>query len=60
MKGSANYAEASCCFKTVKAIRAFGNVGCRFDRLEDVPLSDRDRAKVREIEREERRNGCRS
>jgi len=46
------------CFKTAKAIRTFGNAGCRFDRQEDVPLSDRDRAKVREIEREERRNGC--
>ncbi|WP_020184398.1 YARHG domain-containing protein [Methylopila sp. 73B] len=57
---NAVYAEAGYCFKTAKAIAAFGNAGCRFDRLEDVPLSDRDRAKVREIEREERRNGCRS
>lgn len=55
---NAVYKEAGYCFRTTRAIRAFGNAGCRFDDLADVPLSARDRAKVAEIQRQERASGC--
>lgn len=55
---NAVYKEAGYCFKTARAIEAFGNAGCRFDDLADVPLSARDRAKVAQIQREERERGC--
>ncbi|RVU19812.1 YARHG domain-containing protein [Methylobacterium oryzihabitans] len=55
---NAVYKEAGYCFRTPRAIKAFGNAGCRYDELADVPLSARDRAKVAEIQREERRAGC--
>ncbi|GLK75215.1 hypothetical protein GCM10008171_04690 [Methylopila jiangsuensis] len=55
---NAVYARAGYCFKTDRAIRAFGNAGCQYDRLEDVPLSDRERARVRDIQREERLLRC--
>ena len=56
---NAVYAEAGYCFRTPRGIKAFGNAGCRFDDLREVPLSARDRAKVNEIVRQERENGCR-
>ena len=56
---NAVYKEAGYCFRTARAIRAFGNAGCRYDDIRDVPLSANDRAKVAEIVREESRNGCR-
>ena len=55
---NAVYKEAGYCFRTARAIRAFGNAGCRYDDIADVPLSARDRAKVAEIQRAERANGC--
>ncbi len=55
---NAVYKEAGYCFRTTRAIRAFGNAGCRFDDLADVPLSARDRAKVADIQRQERASGC--
>ncbi|KAB1071506.1 YARHG domain-containing protein [Methylobacterium planeticum] len=56
---NAVYAEAGYCFRTPRGIRAFGNAGCRFDDIRDVPLSARDRQKVSAIVREEQRSGCR-
>ncbi|KQP55115.1 hypothetical protein ASG40_08925 [Methylobacterium sp. Leaf399] len=55
---NAAYKDAGYCFKTPKAIRAFGNAGCRYDEIGDVPLSSRVRAKIAEIQRQERLNGC--
>ena len=55
---NAVYKDAGYCFRSARAIRAFGNAGCRFDALADVPLSARDRAKVAEIQRQERAAGC--
>ncbi len=55
---NAVYAEAGYCFKTPRAIRAFGNAGCKYDDLADVPLSARDRAKVANIVRQEQANRC--
>jgi hypothetical protein len=52
------YKDAGYCFRTARAIRAFGNAGCRFDDVNDVPLSANQRRDVREIERYERIRGC--
>jgi hypothetical protein len=53
------YKDGGYCFKTSDAIRAFGNAGCSFDDVEDVPLSARQRRAVQRILAAERRNGCR-
>ncbi len=55
---NAVYKDAGYCFKTERAIRAFGNSGCRYDDIRDVPLSARDRAKVKDILADEARNRC--
>jgi hypothetical protein len=52
------YKDAGYCFKTARAIRAFGNAGCSFDDIGDVPLSARQRAAVSDIVAQERRMGC--
>ena len=52
------YKEAGYCFKTRRAIQGFGNAGCRYDELADVPLSARDRAKVADLVAQERVNRC--
>lgn len=52
------YKDAGYCFKTARAIRAFGNSGCSFDDINDVPLSARQRAIVRDIVAQERQMGC--
>lgn len=55
---NAIYKDAGYCFQTPRAIRAFGNAGCKFDNIEDVPLSARNRADIAEITRQERANSC--
>jgi hypothetical protein len=55
---NAVYDDAGYCFKTQRGIDAFDNSDCQYDNLADVPLSARQRAKVAEIQREERRNDC--
>jgi hypothetical protein len=55
---NAIYKDAGYCFKTAKAIRAFGNAGCQYDDVADVPLSARQRATVADIQRQERENDC--
>jgi hypothetical protein len=52
------YKDGGYCFKTSRAIRAFGNAGCSYDDINDVPLSARQRAAVRDIVAQERRMGC--
>ena len=52
------YKQAGYCFRTPRAIRAFGNAGCSFDDVEEVPLSGRQRATVAELRAYERANGC--
>ena len=53
------YKAAGYCFKTGRAIAAFGNAGCQYDEIRDVPLSDRDRVAVGRYVREEAVLGCR-
>ncbi len=52
------YKDAGYCFRTQRGIRAFGNAGCRYDDVEDVPLSANQRRAVAEIQRWERIKGC--
>jgi hypothetical protein len=52
------YRDAGYCFKTARAIRVFGNAGCSFDNINDVPISARERAALRDIVAQERRMGC--
>ncbi|MET3334595.1 MULTISPECIES: DUF4424 family protein [Bradyrhizobium] len=46
------------CFRTPRATNAFGNAGCKYDNIADVPLSDRDRQLVRAIQATERAKRC--
>ena len=55
---NAIYKAAGYCFKTAAQIRIFGNAGCQYDDMGDVPLSTRDRADVAGILRQEREAGC--
>lgn len=52
------YKAQGYCFKTTRAIRAFGNAGCAYDALEEVPLSNAQRRMVADLAREERARGC--
>jgi hypothetical protein len=46
------------CFRTRRAIATFGNAGCSYDSVEDVPLSARERRVIADIVRRERALGC--
>ncbi len=52
------FARNGYCFKTERAIRVFGNQGCRFEVESDVPLSRAEREEVEIIRSIERRKGC--
>ncbi len=52
------YKDAGYCFKTARAIRAFGNANCSYDDVNDVPLSANQRAIVKDIVEQERQMGC--
>ncbi len=52
------YKEAGYCFRTAAAIRQFGNAGCIYVDQNDVPLSNRNRARINEIVRVERALRC--
>ena len=52
------YKQAGYCFKTARAIQAFGNAGCSYDSESDVPLSARQRGIVAAIREQERDLGC--
>lgn len=52
------YKQAGYCFKTDRAISYFGNGGCTYEVEASVPLPRDIRARIAEIIRIERRNGC--
>jgi len=52
------YKAQGYCFRTQRAIAAFGNAGCQYDAIEDVPLSANDRRAVADIVRQERALRC--
>lgn len=53
------YAAAGYCFKTDRAIAHFGNIGCQYDREQDVPLTRQERREIQAIIRQEKILGCR-
>lgn len=55
---NAIYKDGGYCFRTARAIREFGNAGCRYDDINDVPLSANQRVQVADIIRTERMKGC--
>ena len=52
------YKAQGYCFRTQRAIAAFGNAGCQYDNIEDVPLSAHDRRAVADSVRQERSLRC--
>lgn len=52
------YKAQGYCFRTQRAIAAFGNAGCQYDDIQDVPLSANDRRAVADIVRQERALRC--
>ena len=46
------------CFRTPRGVASFGNAGCKYDNIVDVPLSDRDRQLVTAIRATERSKRC--
>ena len=52
------FKAAGYCFKTPQAIRTFGNVGCAYDKQDEVPLSARQRSILGEIQAAEITKSC--
>jgi hypothetical protein len=52
------YKENGYCFHTQKAIKAFGNAGCKYDNAGDVPLNAAERHNVSAIKKVEAKKGC--
>lgn len=52
------YKAQGYCFRTQRAIATFGNAGCQYDSIEDVPLSANDRRRIDGIVRQERDLRC--
>ena len=41
-----------------KAIKAFGNAGCKYDDADDVPLNAAERHNVSAVKKAEAKKGC--
>lgn len=52
------YKAQGYCFRTRRGIESFGNAGCSYDNVEEVPLSSSQRRAIAEIQREERARRC--
>lgn len=52
------YKENGYCFHTPKAIKVFGNAGCKYDEAADVPLNAAERHNVKAIKKAEAKKGC--
>jgi hypothetical protein len=52
------YKERGYCFTTPRAIQKFGNAGCQFDNVNEVPLNRFERANVATIQSVERAKHC--
>jgi YARHG domain len=52
------YKAGGYCFKTLRAIRYFGNAGCRYDNENAVPLTAAEQRRIAEIVIQERIQGC--
>ena len=56
---NAIYKANGYCFNTPRGVRYFGNAGCQYDDVRDVPLSRGERARIADLAAEERALGCR-
>jgi hypothetical protein len=56
---NAIYKQEGYCFKTQRAIAAFGNAGCAYDLEAQVPLSPGERARIAAITQMEQAYSCR-
>jgi YARHG domain len=54
------YQESGYCFHTARAIAAFGNGDCRYDKVDEVPLSTEERRGIAAISRVEEAKHCRN
>ena len=52
------YKRAGYCFRTARAISFFGNGGCYINDLGAVPLSRSERARIAQIDAQERAMSC--
>ena len=52
------FKEAGYCFKTQRAIAAFGNAGCQFDDINAVVLTPENQSFVQAIQNQERAKAC--
>ena len=52
------YKAQGYCFRTQRGISAFGNAGCQYDTIEDLPLSANDHRAIADILRQERALRC--
>ena len=52
------YKENGYCFHTSKAIKYFGNAGCKYDDASKVPLNGAERYNILAIKRVEAHKGC--
>jgi YARHG domain-containing protein len=52
------YKERGYCFHTQRAIKAFGDAGCKYDDAGAVPLNAAERYNVRAIKKVEAKKGC--
>ncbi len=52
------YKDGGYCFKTKRAIKKFGNAGCSYDDVGDVPLSSNQRKVIKRIVAAEKSKGC--
>ena len=52
------YKEKGFCFKTQRGISFFGNAGCKYDDVRDVPVSSSERGQISAIVAAERAKGC--
>lgn len=58
LRRNAIYKNAGYCFKTSRAISMFGNAGCKYDDIKDLPLSERDREAISDVSRLEASARC--
>ena len=52
------YKEAGYCFRTPRAISAFGNAGCQYDDIDAVQLTPENKNFALAIQRTERVKAC--
>ena len=52
------FKQGGYCFQSARAIKTFGNENCQYDSESDVPLSDNQRDRLRDIRTAEKAKGC--